>query len=105
VRHRFKHPLDLAFLDGPHGFPFPELEYFYIYPHLAPGAMLVVDDIHIPTIFNLYAFLRQEDMYDLVEVIQTTAFFRRTDAPSLSPESDGWWTQNYNKARFPVATQ
>ena len=32
-------------IDGPHGYPFPEIEYFYFYPRLKPGALLVVDDI------------------------------------------------------------
>src|SRR5204863_1244775 len=50
-RHQFDHPLDLVLVDGPHGYPFPEIEYYFLYPHLAPGGILIVDDIHIPTVF------------------------------------------------------
>lgn len=101
--HRFKHQLDLALLDGPHGYPFPDLEYFYVYPHLAPGALLVIDDIHIPTITNLFKFLCQDAMFELIEVAKTTAFLRRTDAPAFPTDQDGWWDQSYNYNGFPVS--
>lgn len=96
-RHAFTHRLQLALIDGPHGYPFPDLEYYYFYPQLDPDALLIVDDIQIPTIGNLFDFLSEEEMFDLQEVVETTAFFRRTDAPTFSPLGDGWWTQRYNK--------
>lgn len=98
----FAHQLDLAFLDGPHGYPFPELEYYFIYPHLKSGAWLVVDDIHIPTLNRFFEFLREERMFDLVEITRTTAIFRRNTTPTFSPIEDGWWLQAFNAARFPV---
>ncbi len=96
-RHVFTSRLQLALIDGPHGYPFPDLEYYYFYPHLDPDALLIVDDIHIPTITNLFDFLNADEMFDLQEVVETTAFFRRTVAPTFSPLGDGWWTQRYNK--------
>lgn len=101
-RHRFGHRIQLALLDGPHAFPFPELEYFFIYPHLDEGALLIIDDIHIPTLYRMFEFLRDDAMFQLVEVVGTTAFFRRTSAPLFPPTEDNWFTQGYNKARFPV---
>ena len=88
--------------DGPHGYPFPELEYYFFYPHLDEDALLVIDDIHIPTIFRLFSFLREEAMFDFLGVASTTAFFRRNSSPAFHPLGDGWWLQNYNKNRFPV---
>lgn len=100
--YRFVHKLDFALIDGPHGYPFPEIEYYFIYPHLKEGAILVVDDIHIPTIFNLFKFLMDDTMFEFLEIVnQTTAFFRRTSAPLFSPTGDGWWEQEYNKKNFP----
>lgn len=100
--YRFNHKLDFALIDGPHGYPFPEIEYYFIYPHLKEGAILVVDDIHIPTIFNLFKFLMDDTMFEFLEIVnQTTAFFRRTTAPQFSPTGDGWWEQEYNKKNFP----
>ena len=100
--HAFTEPLQLAFIDGPHGFPFPNLEYWKIYPHLETGALLVIDDIHIPTIRQLFDFLREDEMFTLVETVGKTAFFERTVAPTFSPLEDGWWLQAYNTRRFPV---
>jgi hypothetical protein len=99
-RHEFKNRLQLALLDGPHGYPFPDLEYYFIYPHLDPGALLIVDDIHIPTITNLFDFLSEDAMFALQEIVENTAFFRRTDAPTFSPIGDGWETQRYNQRPF-----
>lgn len=95
--HFFETPLDFALLDGPHGYPFPDLEYYYVYPHLRPGALLVIDDVQIRSIHNLYAFLCRDRMFDRVGVTLTTAFFRRTDAPAFDPFGDGWWEQDYNR--------
>jgi len=94
--HRFQEKLQLALIDGPHAYPFPDLEYAYLYPHLAPGALLILDDIHIRTVHNLFRFLRRDAMFRLDEVVGTTAFFTRTSAPAFDPLCDGWVRQNYN---------
>jgi predicted O-methyltransferase YrrM len=93
----FDAPLQLAYLDGPHGYPFPELEYWAVYPHIEAGGLLVIDDVHLRTVHNMFRFLRDDDMWDLVEVVGNTAFFRRTDAPTVDPFGDGWWLQGHNK--------
>jgi hypothetical protein len=93
--------LDFALIDGPHGYPFPELEYWAIYPHMHEGAILVVDDIHIPTVRNLFEFLSADDMFNLCYVAGMTAFFRRREARTFPALGDRWYEQNYNIARFP----
>lgn len=95
-QYEFCSPLHAVLLDGPHGYPFPELEYYYIYPHLEPGALLIIDDIHIPTIHHMFEFLRMDEMFRLLEVVEKTAFFVRTDTPTFNPFGDGWWLQQYN---------
>jgi hypothetical protein len=101
-RHGFEAPLDFAMLDGPHAYPFPELEYYALYPHLRPGALLIIDDVHIPTVRRLYEFVREDEMFEPVTVVRTTAFLRRTDAPAFSQTGDGWPEQRFNARRFPV---
>ena len=101
-RYKFTAPLDFALIDGPHGYPFPQLEYYYIYQHLRPGALFLIDDIHIPTITNLFNFLKEDIMFELIETVLNTAFFRRTNAPLFSPTGDGWWLQGYNRNHFPL---
>lgn len=95
-RHHFAHKLQLALIDGPHAYPFPDLEYYFLYPHLEAGALLIVDDIHIPSVHNLFEFLRRDAMFKLDRVVQTTAFFTRTDAPVFDPLGDGWQRQEFN---------
>jgi predicted O-methyltransferase YrrM len=101
----FKEKLDLALIDGPHAFPFAELEYYYIYPHLRPNALLIVDDVHIPTLYNLYRFLKADKMFSFIRKIGNTAIFRRTDSPTFDPLGlgDAWWKQQaFNRRHFPV---
>lgn len=95
--YQFQHKIQAALIDGPHGYPFPDLEYYYLYQHLETGALLIIDDIQIATIHNLFEFLKQEQMFSLDEVVDTTAFFTRTDVPTFCPIGDGWWEQGYNK--------
>jgi predicted O-methyltransferase YrrM len=94
--HTFEDPVELVYLDGPHAYPFPDLEYWALYPHLSAGGLLVIDDVQIPTIANLFAFLAADRMWSLVDVVQDTAFFRRTTAPALDPFGEGWWQQGFN---------
>jgi hypothetical protein len=95
--YRPEHRLQAALLDGPHAFPFPLLEYYYIYPQLQEKALLILADIHIRSVHDLYNFLRADEMFELVEVLERTAFFRRTTAPVFDPLGDGWWLQGYNR--------
>ena len=41
-------------------------------------------------------------MFELVEIVGTTAFFRRTAAETFDPYCDGWYLQPYNTSRFPI---
>jgi Methyltransferase domain len=101
--HRFDHKLQLVLIDGPHAYPFPDLEYYYFYPHLDADALLIVDDIHIKSVHNLFDFLSADDMFRLEEVIENTAIFSRTEASTFSPIGDGWETQRYNGQDFAIA--
>lgn len=103
--YNFNQKLQVAFIDGPHGYPFPELEYYYIYPHLEENALLIVDDIHIPTIHRLFEFLKEDEMFTLLDIVDYTAFFTRTDSPLFDPFGDGWWMQQFNKSRYPIESR
>lgn len=94
--------VDMILIDGPHGYPFPELEYFAFYKRLRPGGILIVDDVHIPTITNFYKFLMQDDGFRPHGLALTTAFFQRTDTPPFNMEGDDWWLQRYNTQSFPA---
>ena len=65
--YHFPEHIQLALIDGPHGYPFPQMEYWALYPHLCTGALLVVDDIQIPTIHQLFLFLKEDAMFSLTD--------------------------------------
>ncbi len=96
-----RQPLELVLLDGSHAYPVPEIDYFHLFPHLAVGGLLIVDDIHIPTIRNMFRFLKEDDMFTLVEVAGHTAFFRRTSASTFDRLFGNWFDQKYNARHFP----
>ena len=97
-RHEFEHKFQIVFIDGPHGYPFPDLEYYYLYPHLVPGGLLIIDDTQIPTIRRMVEILKVDAMYEYLEEVEKTAFLRRTEAPLLNPLGDDWWLQDYNRS-------
>lgn len=103
--YEFEAPIDLALLDGPHAFPFPELEYYHVYPHLAEGAYLIIDDIPIASIGSFFSIIREDEMFELVDVVNgKTGILRRTAAPTFDPLGDGWARQRYNRRRLPKSS-
>lgn len=95
--YSFDKKIQVALIDGPHGYPFPELEYYYIYQHLDTGGLLIIDDINIPTIKNMADVLKKDEMFEWMGTVGKTAFFKRTSAPLFDPLGDGWWDQGFNK--------
>ncbi len=95
-QYRFRSVLDAVLLDGPHAYPFPDLEYLYFYPRIRSGGVLVIDDLQIRSVHNLFEFVRRDAMFELEAVVHRTAFFRRTDEPTFPSEADGWSDQSYN---------
>lgn len=94
--HRFRSSLDLVLLDGPHAYPWPQVEFAYLYPHLKVGGWLVLDDLQIRSVFELFEFLKHEPEVALEEVVVRTAFFRRTGVEQRGP--DGWQLQGINRS-------
>jgi hypothetical protein len=101
--YRFKEKLQMALIDGPHAYPFPDLEYYYFYPQMAEGGLLLIDDINIPSIERMCEIIGSDDMFELLEVVQNTAFFRRTTAPLIDPLGDDWPRQGFNRSHYEYA--
>lgn len=95
----FSDVYDVVLLDGPHGFPFPELEYFYFYPRIKQFGVLVVDDVNIPSIGRMAEIILEDEMWDFEALIEGTLLLRRTDSPTFDPSGDGWWEQHFNRSR------
>jgi hypothetical protein len=98
-KYRFTEKLQVAIIDGPHGYPFPDLEYYFIYPWLETGALLVLDDVLIPSIRRMFDILAADATFEVLEIVDNNcAFLRRTSTPSIDPVGDGWMEQGYNAA-------
>lgn len=92
--------IDCVLLDGPHGYPFPDLEYYWLYPRIRSGGLLILDDVHIPTIRRMLEILRVDPMWEPLTTVGYTAFLRRTSVPMVDPFADDWWKQGYNRAMY-----
>ena len=93
--YRFADDVDLVLLDGPHAYPLPQIEFAYLFPRLRLGGWLVVDDIQIPSVHELFGFLKRESSVELEEVAVRTAFFRRVGTAQNG--ADGWTLQGMNR--------
>lgn len=98
--YSFTHKVQIALLDGPHGYPFPDLEYYYFYPLIATGGLLLVDDIQIPSIGRMFDIIKADEMFNLLDVVGNMAILRRSEAPLVDPQSDSWWLQGYNRGHW-----
>ena len=106
-KFQFSRPIDWVLFDGPHAFPMPQLEYYYVYPHLRPGSVIAFDDLTIPHIREMFLLLAEDDMYDLIDIVQgKLGFLRRTDHRAYDPldtQGDIWYTQRYNLKGYAAA--
>ena len=92
----------MVLIDGPHCYPWPEFEYSFFYHLLNEDGFMIIDDIHIPTIRNMFSVLCEDDKFYLDSVVLKTAFFRRSTFPGVPPERDNWYSQRYNIQQFPA---
>lgn len=98
--YRFTHKIQIALIDGPHGYPFPDLEYYYFYPLIETRGLLLLDDIQIPSIGRMFDIINSDDMFNLLEIVGYMAIFERSEAPLIDAHSDSWWLQGYNRAHY-----
>ena len=86
--------LDVAFIDGAHSFPFPEVDWYYITRSLKIGGKLLVDDIPIPAVAQVFRHMKLEPNWRLDGVLDD-----RTAAFTLlaSPEPELWSLQPFNR--------
>lgn len=86
--------LDVAFIDGAHSFPFPEIDWYYISRSLKIGGKLLIDDIPIPAVAQVFRHMRLEPNWHIDGV-----FDDRTAAFTLLalPEPELWANQPFNR--------
>lgn len=86
--------LDLVMVDGCHGFPFPQLDWYYSASHLVDGGILVVDDTHLPAPYELRRYLESDPRWERIRVGSQWVAFRREGSGSLDEE---WMNQQFHQ--------
>ena len=65
-QYNFSHKVQIALIDGAHGYPFPDMDYYYFYPIIETGGLLLVDDLQIPSIRRMFEIIKEEDILQKV---------------------------------------
>jgi hypothetical protein len=86
--------LDLAFIDGAHGFPYPVVDWHYVSRMLEVGGRLVLDDIPIPAIAVAYQYMVSESCWEIERLLDGRAAAVRLAQPM---QAEDWTTQPYNR--------
>jgi hypothetical protein len=75
-------PIDLFLIDGGHGYPLPQLDWFYGASRLRAGGVLVIDDLQLWAPRQLHTFLDLDPRWEQLERTKKWAAFRRlVDGP------------------------
>jgi len=99
-------PLDLALIDGGHGFPIPALDWQFIAPRLKVGGVLIIDDVDLWTGAMIVDFLRGERAWREEAILRGRSAVFRLVAPFTHHEwtkqptvvAKSRWTQTKRKA-------
>jgi predicted O-methyltransferase YrrM len=74
-------PLDVALIDGGHGFPVPAVDFQFIAPKLKVGGLLLIDDVDLWTGAMIVDFLKGEKDWRLERILRgRTAIVRLLNA-------------------------
>jgi predicted O-methyltransferase YrrM len=89
--------LDVAFIDGAHSFPYPEVDWYYITRMLKVGGHLVFDDVPVPAVAPLFRHMSVEPNWRFEAVLDNRAAAFSLLAP---PQPEDWSNQPFN-SRYP----
>lgn len=90
-------PLDVAFIDGAHSFPFPVIDWHYVTRRLRTGGILIMDDVNIPAVAVAYTAMRTDrGAWRLLSTAddRAAAFEKLRECP----EGDNWKAQSFNSS-------
>jgi Methyltransferase domain len=77
--------LDLALLDGAHGFPYPILDWWYLAPWLKVGGHMLLDDAYMPPVAVVLDYARSSKAWEVEHAISYRTVVLRKLANDLPP--------------------
>ena len=95
----FEGKFQVVLIDGPHGYPFPDLDTStstLTCPRGTCSFSTTRESLDHPHACDTDGGAH----VDLIDTVSDTAFLRRTDAPLIDPYEDGWWLQGYNRPSY-----
>jgi hypothetical protein len=90
-------PLDFAYIDGCHGYPFPALDWHYLDKHLRIGGMVGMDNVELRPVREHCAFLEENGTYRRVGFVYESCFAHFYE--KRSDEGREWSEQAYSRAK------
>jgi predicted O-methyltransferase YrrM len=75
--------LDVALIDGAHGFPYPVIDWWFLAPRLRVGGHLLVDDAFLPPVAILLDYVRQDSAWRTEAVLGERTVVVRKIAQTL----------------------
>lgn len=91
--------LDLVLIDGNHGFPAPVLDWYYAASRLVSGGLVVFDDIALPAVAHLCAFVDRDPRFSSHRRTDKWVAYRRTGEGDLRQD---WFEQPFYTAPPPM---
>jgi Methyltransferase domain len=81
--------LDLALVDGAHGFPYPVLDWWHLAPRLRVGGRMLLDDAYLPGVAAVIDYVRSSDAWELERPVSfRTALIRKLRDEEPPPGAD-----------------
>ncbi|MCU1427034.1 MAG: class SAM-dependent methyltransferase [Actinomycetia bacterium] len=90
--------LDLVLIDGNHGYPTPMLDWYYAGSRLRRDGILVLDDIVLPAVAHMCAFLDRDPRFAADRRTEKWAAYRRVTDGDLRQD---WFEQPFYTAPAP----
>lgn len=75
--------LDLVLIDGGHGFPMPMIDWYYAGSRLRSGGVLVLDDLGLPAVSQLSAFLDKDPQWRPMDRTKKWVAYQREGSGTL----------------------
>jgi Methyltransferase domain len=88
--------IDVAFVDGAHSFPIPVIDWYYVTRSLKVGGKLLLDDIPIPAVGQIFRHMKLEPDWRLDGVFDARS--AQFTLLALPDAEDNWISQPFNSA-------